>query len=79
MITGREIQDKDFSMALPSIIGRLNIVYERIDDDTGGDELLALLDIIRDARKDLKIVTRSLYGPEALAEPDTATISEEEG
>ena len=69
MVTEREIQDKDFSMALPSIIGRLNIVYERIDDDTGGDELLALLDIINGARRDLKIVTRGLYGPEALSNP----------
>jgi hypothetical protein len=75
MVTEQEIERKDFSMALPSIIGRLNIVYEIIDDDTGGDELLALLDIIRDARRDLKIVTRGLYGTEALAESATAPIS----
>ena len=77
MVSEHEIETKDFSMVLASIIGRLNIVYERIDDDNDGDETLALMDIISDAKGDLKIITKSLYGPSALSESDTATISEQ--
>ena len=79
MITEQGIEDKDFSFGLSSIIARLEIVGDTIDDDTSGDKILALMDIIGDAVRDLKIIARGLYGPEALSEPATAPISDEEG
>lgn len=76
MITEQEIEHKDFSGGLSSIIGRLEIVGNIIDDDTSGDEILALMDIIGDAVRDLRIITSTLYGPDTLSEPDTEPFSE---
>ncbi len=77
MITEQEIEHKDFSGGLSSIIGRLEIVGNIIDDDTSGDEILALMDIIGDAVRDLRIINSTLYESKDPLEPDTEPISEQ--
>lgn len=79
MIKESSIKDRNFSVDLPSIIGRLNIIYERFCDDTQGSELVALLDIMEDSINDLKAINTAFYGPETTPEPDTAPISADKG
>ena len=75
MIFENCIKDEDFSLMLPMVIGKLEIVLCHVEGNYFDDiehNQIAVSNILNDAIEDIKVINTALYGTETLPEPDTA-------
>ena len=63
MIAKNEIDSKDFSLALQTIIGKLHIVHDRVyQGNESESEKLALVSILDDSINDLETINDVIHG-----------------